>query len=562
MIIYLLWALGSLRFFFYRRLPFYPDSAYFFHYALFSPHSIPKHYDIFYLSGSRVPIIFYYRFLNWLGSILGVGHKFVEQCSHIILITLQGVLIYEILEAVGVSENLLLFPILYFGYFLPPRTFSYFGNNEIFNSLLEVIFLYAFLLFDAAHHSNSVILCGSIFITWSLLSLKFLHFLKLPIYAYFFLLASPPYTFLGVLIGTLLAIIPHLGIKSKILWRTLRSYVQSNKDHRASLLTPLHRDFALHHFPGLLCILLGFFYFPASWKWLFLLLVIAEMLIILAQHNGYPYHGIPLLKFYSIFAVFLSPWLSFALLVIYLVIGLRKPLRLFPEEFRRLDQMVLIQNEIGHYLREKLKSRPKCGLLSWGHFTAVHVLCRVPEYHGCIYAFQFIQNLEELEITYPGWKEDLQQKMRESPPEYVLIYLDGYQIMDIENISRITGFEYKLDRFFYKGRILLFKKDGVGTVQNEEFKLFSKTHSLIENSHQLAAYLSLKEKRIVVYGEDLRRQAEELFPDSEVIREDDFQLLKSLDSGAQYLLFTNSYQNDLLENARGLDDETLITKLK
>lgn len=559
---YFLWVLCSLRFCFYRRLPFYPDSAYFFHYALFSPHSISKEHDIFYLSGSRVPILTYYRLLAGLSRIFRLSLKGIEHCSHFLLITLQGVLIYAILESIGVSENLGLFALLYFGYFLPPRTFSYFGNNEIFNSLLEVIFLFAFLQLDTSQATSLVIFGGSIFITWSLLSLKFLHFVKFPIYAYFFFHSAPMSALFGLLIGSFLAAIPHLQIKSEVLWRTLRSYVKSNKDHRSSVFTPLHRDFIFNHFPGIVCILVSFFYFPDSWKWFFTFLVMAEIAVIFAQHNGYPYHGIPMLKFYPIFGVFLPPWISITLLIIYLIIGLRKPLRLFPHEFKRLDQMVQVQNEIGDYLDGQLAEKSDSGLLTWGHFTTVHVLSRVPEYHGCIYAFQFIQNLEELELTYPGWKDSLRKKLKAAPPEYVLIYLDGYQILDIRNISRITGCNYELEKIFYQGRILLFRKNGECIATDEEFKLFSKSGLLLENVHQLSSYLRLKAERMVVFGENLRLQAEELFPDSKFIQEEEFLQLRALDSRVQYVLFTDSYQNDLLDRLEGMNDQILITKLR
>ena len=126
----------------------------------------------------------------------------------------------------------------------------------------------------------------------------------------------------------------------------------------------------------------------------------------------------------------------------------------------------------------------------------------------------------------------------------------------------MTGCNYELEKIFYQGRILLFRKNGECIATDEEFKLFSKSGLLLENVHQLSSYLRLKAERMVVFGENLRLQAEELFPDSKFIQEEEFLQLRALDSRVQYVLFTDSYQNDLLDRLEGMNDQILITKLR
>lgn len=569
-----LWLTGFLRLLFLRYLPLYGDTAYFFHYSFFQSFCRKK-CDIFYISGTRVPILHYYRFLGWLSRLFQVSPEKVEQLHHCLLFYLEIGLIFQLLLHFGMKEQALLLPLFYFLFLLPPRTFSYFGSCEIFNSLFDVIFLSVCIFWLPVAENGWSVFWLSFFALWYLASFKFLHAVKYPLFWVVFFVNYWLWAVLGGLFGLLVALYPHWrfsGIQRII--KIVRSYKSCNEKGRAHF-TSLHKDFLWMHLPGFCAILMAYPLMSTEFRNFFYLLFLLDFFIIALQNNAYPYQGLPLFKYYAVACVLLPvPW-SAGLLIFFLVYSLYHPLHLFPAKLYRQDSFIRVQNELGSFLLEK-KVQATEGLLSFGYFVVIHVKARIPEYLDYFYAWQFMQSVELLNELYPNWEKEFREKLQNNPPRFVLIWLDEVNILNIEAISELSGCKYRLLQTFLHDKLLLFEKrtavvtsDSEANFQEKINKKREKTGELflqkgsvlMENIQTLSPYLQLYPKVIIVVAADLFSEASNLFPQTNFISEADFLNQKLLMDNTQYLLYTNSSQNNIVEKMANKKNGAIITKL-
>jgi hypothetical protein len=297
-----------------------------------------------------------------------------------------------------------------------------------------------------------------------------------------------------------------------------------------------------------------------------------DFIIIVLQNNAYPYQGLPLFKYYAVACVLLPFPLSFGILLFFLVCNLYQPLRLFPAKLYRQDQFIQAQNEVGDFLREQ-KIQATDGLLSFGHFVVTHVRAGVPEYLDYLYAWQFVQSMDLLNELYPGWENEFREKLQNNPPRFVLVWLDGVKILNIGAISGISGCEYRLLQGFLYDKLLLFERvaeKGAGfsglVAQDkragEQSRLFlQKGAFLAENLKTLSPYLHLRPKIVVVTATELFAELKNLWPEADCISEADFLNREKLAVDTQYLLYTNSNQNNIVEEMAAKKNGAVITKL-
>jgi hypothetical protein len=549
-----------IRFYLRRNLCVYADTAYFFRYSVFANKGAEKDKDIFYISGSRVPMIYYYWGLLWFAKFLKIKLSSIEQISHCLLIILQSLILYWG-STFFTEQGSILAVVCFLLFFTPPKTFSYSGNNEILNSFFDLFILFVWFRFNSIFLETQILMLSFIvLVSWLLFSFKFLHALKIPLY--FFLFGGDIYYWvLGVLLGGVLYLLPHIRYGSIFnTIKVLRSYKSTNENNRMRF-SPLHKEFLCQHFPGFLS-LVGLYFYPPNVAYWIILFFIADLFIIFLQNNCYPYHGIPLYKYYAFSMIFLPIEFVFILLAYFLVFEFRNKL-LFPKALKRLDEMCICQNQMGEDLKKLKLINPNLSVLTFGHFVLLHFISGVKEYIEELYSYHFVQDLEQFNLLFSGWRDALIRKLISSPPDYVYVYLDACHFYSIKNIERLTGTRYSYCNSYLKDKILVYSKlenDSDIDVTDDSLELLSKTNNIEENYKVLKANIPVGLHEVVVVDELENSPLVALV--EEAITVDEFLELQTLKIKTQYYLATNRNQNEILDLMHAKKAEgTIITKL-